>query len=782
MDANQFTLRLVGLLTVALTSCGGGGGGGESNPGGSTGSGNLSPVSISAAPMTLTAGDAMVVAESVRWTGSGTSGSFRVGVYVSDDLAYDASDVFVGSRMVGDLGVGPDSSSAQTYTVPASLNTGTYFLALVVDDLDEVAEDNENDNVLWATQPLTVQGANLPDLTWLSVSFSPTAASPGDSLTLSDTVRNIGSQAAGVARLGVYLSLDGQVDASDTLVSFRSLTGLDVNQTNSDSGTVTLPSNLADGTYQVLWMADDLEQVSETDESNNVQPGLGTLVIGSGGGSSLCELVPQDITFSPAVQDVGQTIQVDESVLNVGPNPSPTFQMAVYLSNDDLWDSTDRLLGFRTIPSLGINATSASVNQSFQLPSDLTAGIYRLILVADDSDLASETNENNNVLVAATSLGVTVPPLPDLVGDAISFSPSSVGQGGAVTINETVRNIGTDGAGPFRVSVYLSPNPSVTPSDTLLGSRTVNALGQAQISGANTPYTVPSNLAAGTYFVGLFVDDLSQVVELNEGNNVQMAAGTLNYSSSGNPTPNLVMQGLDVSATTVTEGDSVSITTTVHNDGNENAPPFLVGIYLSDDATITAQDMPLVVRSVSTGLAAGFTSVQSAPVLVPTTIPAGTYFMGAIADKDGTISELDENDNLFELVGMFTIEAQLPPAPDLVALTPVGPSGTQPTATPFTVEPEVRNSGETAAGAFRIGVYLSTDDTIDGSDLLIGSVNIAGLAVGATSQVSTSVQIPAGTTPGTYRIGTWVDDLSSIQESGRESNNTALVASSITVP
>lgn len=781
MHAKNSPLRWTLALSATLVACGGGGGS-SSTPGGSTGSGNLSPVSITAAPASVTAGDSLVVAESVRWIGTGTSGSFRVAVYASTDLAFDSGDTLVGARTVPDLAVGSDSSSAQTYTVPASLTSGTYFLALVVDDQNAVGENNENDNVLWATQPLTVQGANLPDLTWQSVSFSPTAASPGDSLTLSDTVRNVGSQAASAARLGVYLSLDGQIDASDTLVSFRSLSGLGVNQTDTGSGTVTLPTNLADGTYQVLWMADDLGQVAETNENNNVQPGLGTLVIGSGGGSSLCELVPQDITFSPAVQDVGQLIQVDESVLNVGPNPAPTFQMAVYLSTDAVWDTSDRLLGFRTIPTLGVNQTSASVNQSFQLPGDLSAGIYRLILVADDSGLANETNENNNVLVANVSLGVTVPPLPDLVGDSISYSPSSVGQGGALNINETVRNSGTAGAGPFRVAVYLSPNPSVTPSDVLLGSRIVNSLGQGQTSGANTPYTVPSNLAAGTYFVGLFVDDLSQVAELHEGNNVQMAAGTLNYSTSGNPTPNLVMESMTVSDTTVTVGDSVAITTTVHNDGDEDAPPFLVGIYLSTDATITAQDLPLVVRSVSTGLDAGFTSVQAAPVLVPNNIPAGTYFMGAIADKDGTINELDETDNLFELTGMFTVEAQLPPAPDLVALTPTGPSGTQATGTAFTVEPHVRNSGEQPAGAFRVGVYLSSDDTIDASDLLLGTINMAGLTVGASSQVSTSVQIPVGTAPGSYRIGTWADDLSSVQESGREANNTALVAGSITVP
>ena len=120
----------------------------------------------------------------------------------------------------------------------------------------------------------------------------------------------------------MYLSLDGVIDSSDTLLSIRSLTGLQIGQTDSANGQVTLPTNLSSGTYQVLWLADDLEQIDESNESNNVQGGLGALVVGSGGGGALSELVPESITFSPAVQDVGQNILISESVRNAGLNRS----------------------------------------------------------------------------------------------------------------------------------------------------------------------------------------------------------------------------------------------------------------------------------------------------------------------------------------------------------------------------------------------------------------------------------------------------------------------------
>ncbi|MDF1836825.1 MAG: CARDB domain-containing protein, partial [Planctomycetota bacterium] len=185
------------LLAMLLPSCGGGSSS-SSSGGGSVGTGNLIPVAISGAPTTLTAGEAIVVADTVRFEGTGAAGPFRVGVYVSSDLAIAAGDPLVGFRTVNRLAAGSDSPNAVTYNLPASLATGTYFLALVVDDMDDVSESSESDNILWATSPLVVTSASLPDLEWLSVSFSPAAVNPGDTISLNDSVRNTGSMASQV--------------------------------------------------------------------------------------------------------------------------------------------------------------------------------------------------------------------------------------------------------------------------------------------------------------------------------------------------------------------------------------------------------------------------------------------------------------------------------------------------------------------------------------------------------------------------------------------------------
>ena len=82
-----------------------------------------------------------------------------------------------------------------------------------------------------------------------------------------------------------------------------------------------------------------------------------------------------------------------------------------------------------------------------------------------------------------------------------------------------------------------------------------------------------------------------------------------------------------------------------------------------------------------------------------------------------------------------------------------------------------RNGGSGAAGASTTSFYLSTDSTLDAGDTLLGSRLVPALAAGASSAGTTSVLIPAGTTPGTYYIIAKADAPDAIAETN-EANNT----------
>jgi subtilase family serine protease len=70
--------------------------------------------------------------------------------------------------------------------------------------------------------------------------------------------------------------------------------------------------------------------------------------------------------------------------------------------------------------------------------------------------------------------------------------------------------------------------------------------------------------------------------------------------------------------------------------------------------------------------------------------------------------------------------------------------------------------------------FLSTDDVLDGGDVLLGARNIAALAAGGSSTAITTLTLPASTSvPATYRVIAFVDALGQAIELD-ETNNTAV--------
>jgi subtilase family serine protease/subtilisin family serine protease len=89
-----------------------------------------------------------------------------------------------------------------------------------------------------------------------------------------------------------------------------------------------------------------------------------------------------------------------------------------------------------------------------------------------------------------------------------------------------------------------------------------------------------------------------------------------------------------------------------------------------------------------------------------------------------------------------------------------------------TVTDTVRNQGGGPAEASTLRFYLSTDATLDAADAGLGSRAVPTLAVGASHNGSTSVTIPAGTTPGLWYVLAVADGDQAVVESD-ETNNLA---------
>jgi pectate lyase/subtilase family serine protease len=302
----------------------------------------------------------------------------------------------VGSRAVPELGPGATSTGSGTVAVPAALPLGAYYLLACADDTAALAESSETNNCLASTTAVQVSDPGTVDLAVTAVSAPPASAQVGLSFTVTDTVVNQGSAAAGASTIRYYFSLDPLRDAGDMLLlGTRSVPGLAAGATSTGSVTLTIPLTLPLGAYYLLACADDTAAVVESNEANNCLAST-TLVQASAPPSTGADLVVTEMINPPATALPGSTFGARDWVLNQGTAPAGPSVTRYYVSLDTLRDSADILLaGSRALGTVSPGQTSKG-SISVTLPSTVPAGLYYLLACADDTAAVAETNETNN--------------------------------------------------------------------------------------------------------------------------------------------------------------------------------------------------------------------------------------------------------------------------------------------------------------------------------------------------------------------------------------------------
>jgi len=133
---------------------------------------------------------------------------------------------------------------------------------------------------------------------------------------------------------------------------------------------------------------------------------------------------------------------------------------------------------------------------------------------------------------------------PDLtVTYPVQFSPSSVTQGGSITVTWTEMNQGTGDAGPYGVGVYLGV--SEYGRDYLLGHFSRSGLGAGQSASYTASFTIPQSVPEGSYYVTVFIDDINYVSESNENNNIGSSTPSKVNVASNTGTIRVIAQYVD---------------------------------------------------------------------------------------------------------------------------------------------------------------------------------------------------------------------------------------------
>jgi hypothetical protein len=480
---------------------------------------------VSVGSNTAVTGTSLVIDAYAMNIGHAVSGASTAAIYLSTDANITTSDTLLTTVNSGTLATVslPGYYDHQTLSValPGNLAPGTYYIGGIADYNNQVGESNESNNTYNVVQ-ITVTAPAQPDLAeYVSVSNSTVAA--GGSTTVDAYAMNIGNGISGASTAAIYLSTDANITTSDTLLTTVnsgtlatvSLPGYYDHQTFS----VTLPGNLAPGTYYIGGIADYNNQVGESNEANNTY-NIVQITVTPPAQPDLAEYV----SVSNSTVAAGGSTTVDAYAMNIGNGLSGASTAAIYLSTDANITTSDTLLttvNSGTLATVSLPGYYDHQTFSVTLPGNLAPGTYYIGGIADYNNHVNESNESNNTY-NVVQITVTPPAQPDLA-EYVSVSNSTVAAGDSTTVDAYAMNIGNGISGASTAAIYLSTDTNITTSDTLLA--TVNSGMLATVSQPGyydhqtLSVTLPGNLAPGTYYIGGIADYNNQVGESNEANN-----------------------------------------------------------------------------------------------------------------------------------------------------------------------------------------------------------------------------------------------------------------------
>jgi subtilase family serine protease len=98
-------------------------------------------------------------------------------------------------------------------------------------------------------------------------------------------------------------------------------------------------------------------------------------------------------------------------------------------------------------------------------------------------------------------------------------APTSAAAGSVITVSDTTKNQGPQGAGASTTRFYLSSDATWDASDLPLEGRSIPALAAGASNAGSTSVTVPAGTAPGVYHLIARADSDDAVPETRETNN-----------------------------------------------------------------------------------------------------------------------------------------------------------------------------------------------------------------------------------------------------------------------
>ncbi len=476
--------------------------------------------------------------------------------------------------------------------------------------------------------------------------------------------------------------------------------------------------------------------------------------------------------FEPKNLKVPETISSQASfnisyeVKNIGPNIpfANAWVDRIYMSRKPEFDETAQLVatvaqggtfskdiagdtgGPVLVPAKEYTYTgdNYSVNRSLKV-SDITSDKYYIFVRVDaDNRVFEYDGEDNNILRSDPISCLK----PDLEVELVSISSDTIVTNTPVAFTWKLKNVGTGAIKGLNVTdaFYASVNQDGA-NAALLG--TVD----------NELFLEPG--AERTFKVNLMIPNSPSLdgvrylfMQTNYNRNIGETSTSNNSSAirkvcfeyTEEPKPPVV-KGTNIAVTNVSApssfrpGETVTVTYNIRNNGDRKVEAdVLQEVFISSEPSFDASKATqcrIVSQTGSTkNLGAEAATSYTLKVEMPANMYGGRKYLFIFSDRSNTLGEKNVSDNLARRE--IRLSGNLP----RIEIQNVQMADTVMSSENVMINWTTANIGEWGAGAFRIGVYRSANDTWDSSDQLLSYVSVSSLAKGMSRNHSATFSIP----------------------------------------
>jgi subtilase family serine protease len=475
------------------------------------------------------------------------AGAFSVNVYSDNALIH--------TENISDLSSCGKTSFNVNYTFP-SLND--HVITVKVDEaglIDEYRETNNTysktvKNLVVITEPNLQIGIS-------DLSVLPVLPGEGENFEISANFRNNGTADITSPFDVNFIVTEAGVNRTETL---RISENVGVGQVLSRK---ILTSLATYGNHKLQVELDPLNEIAEKSKADNTAT------------APLC------LDFKPSItgpvwnggfyRDTQQYLTL--ILQNMGLFTAENVSVKFYLDNEEIAATTVAKVG-----PYGKSSGSIGISLPYIFEKD---GVFELSVRVDDPDSYTECNEGNNIFSKSI---VVKPPLPDLRVISEYISPTELNPDLDEPINIF---LSFDNVGIMRSDAFVA---RVKVDDVQLGQDVaVPALnpGENGTIAIAAPY---SSTTGGIRIIRGFVDPDNLIVESNETNNEASRAIIIGDA------PNLFFTGLDIDFNCPEDGEEVTLTATIENEGDLGTEADIQFYYIASSDTI-----PIDRRTISIG-------------------------------------------------------------------------------------------------------------------------------------------------------------------------------------